>query len=52
MLVSSLFVSAIVVAVVMYVRVGWRFQNRGEVLLGYGRVCFAAFKYQHRLVHL
>ncbi len=28
---------------------GRRYQNRGEVLLGYGPVCFAAFKYQHRL---
>ncbi len=29
---------------VVYVCVGWRFQNRGKVLLGYGRVCFGAFK--------
>ncbi len=50
--VSSSLVSVIVVAMVAYVRVGWRFQNRGEVLLGYGRVCFGAFKYQHRLAKI
>ncbi len=36
--VSSLLVSAIFVAMVAYVRVGQRFQNRGEVLSGYGHV--------------
>ncbi len=50
MLVSSL-VSAIVVAMVVYVHVGRRYQNRGEVLL-YGCVCFGAFKYQHRLAKI
>ncbi len=42
--VSSLLVSAIVVAIVVFVHVGQRFQNKGEFLLGYGRVCFGAFK--------
>ncbi len=28
---------------------GWSYQNRGEALLGEGRVCFADFKYQHQL---
>ncbi len=32
---------------VVYLHVGLRFQNRGEVLLGYGRVCFGAFKSEH-----
>ncbi len=41
--------SAIVIASVVYVRVGQRYQNRGEDLLEYGCVCFGAFKYQHRL---
>ncbi len=47
--VSSSLVSAIV-AMVVYV--GRRFQNRGEVLLEYGRVCFGALKYQHRLAKI
>ncbi len=47
--VSSSLVSAIVVAMVVYVHVGWRFQNKGEVLLGYGRV---GFEYQHRLAKI
>ncbi len=34
----------------VYICGGRRFQNRGEVLLEYGRICFGAFKYQHRLV--
>ncbi len=47
--VSSSLVSAIVVAMVVYVRVGLIFQNKGEVLLlGYGRVCFGVLKYKHR----
>ncbi len=50
--VSSSLVSAIVVAMVVYVRVGRRFQNRGELLLGYERVCFGAFKYQHHLAKI
>ncbi len=32
--------------------VGRRFQNKGEVLLGYGRVFYGAFKYQHRLAKI
>ncbi len=47
--VSSSLISAIIVARVVYVRVGRRYQNRGEVLLDYEHVCFFAFKYQHRL---
>ncbi len=35
---SSLLVSAIVVAIVVFVHVGQRFQNKGKFLLGYGRV--------------
>ncbi len=31
---------------------GQRYQNMGEVLLGYGHVCFGAFKYQHRLAKI
>ncbi len=52
--VSSSLVSTIVVAMVVYVRVGWRFQNKGEILLG-KCVCFVffgAFKYQHRLAKI
>jgi len=47
--VLSSLVFTIVIAMVVYVRVGWRFKNKGEVLLAYGRVCFGAFKHQHRL---
>ncbi len=50
--VSSLLVSVIVVAMVVYVRVGRRYQNRGEVLLGFGYVCFGAFKYQPNLLKI
>ncbi len=49
MLVLSSLVSTIVIAMVVYVCVGRRFKNKGEVLLAYGRVCFGAFKHQHRL---
>ncbi len=28
------------------------YKDRGEVLSGYGRVCFVAFKYQYRLEKL
>ncbi len=46
---SSSLVSAIVVAMVVYVHVGLIFQNKGEVLLlGYGRVCVGVLKYKHR----
>jgi len=44
MLVSPLLVSAIVVAMAVYVLVRQRFQKKGEVLLGNGRVCFGALK--------
>ncbi len=50
--VSSSLVSTIMVAMGAYVRVGWRFRNRGEVLLGYGRVSFVAFKYKHCLTKI
>ncbi len=50
--VSSSLVSMIVVAMVVYVSVGQRYQNKGKVLLGYGHVCFGAFKYQHRLAKI
>ncbi len=39
-------------SMVVYTSVGRRFQNKGEVLLGYGRVCFNAFKYEHRLAKI
>ncbi len=50
--VSSLLVSANVAAMVLYIPVGWRYQNMDEVLLGYGHVCLGAFKYQHHLAKL
>ncbi len=28
------------------------YKDRGEVLSGYGRVCYAAFKYQHCLAKM
>ncbi len=41
-----------ILSAVVYLPVGRRFQNRGEVLLGYGRVRFGSFKYQHRLAKI
>ncbi len=35
-----------------YVYVGRIYQNRGETLLGSGRVCFGDFKYQHWLLEI
>ncbi len=32
--------------------VGQKCQNKGELLLGNGRVCFAAFKYKHCLAKI
>ncbi len=39
----------LIIACVDYVCVGQCYQNRGETLLGNGRVCFGDFKYQHWL---
>ncbi len=47
--VSSSLVSAVIVIMVVYLCVGRRFQNKGEVLLGYGRVCFGAFKFPYKI---